>query len=342
MVTPSFHRPAARGFTLVELLVVIAIIGVLVGLLLPAVQTARESARRSACTNSLKQVGLGLNNYLDSKKRYPPVAFLETVAGASVPVGGEKLKHWSWLTLILPFMEEQKLYSDVTAVTFPITPASPPAVLGTKINSVLCPSDYRPALSSTRNFSYTNYAASEGYHWWTTAGLNSTHDAAFTRGGDFAGMFTQTFSRQVSDIRDGTSKTIAVAEVTSVGQQTGAINTSGTGLYRGDDNNRVFRAALFFNGYAGECCETSKYKYIDGTTRAAAAWLPAGAPHMFPPSFISAYGPNCNWPGPDSWHFNVLNVVMADGSVKPVNMGIQWGVWASLNAIKDAYPADVE
>ncbi|MFM7035367.1 MAG: type II secretion system protein, partial [Planctomycetia bacterium] len=51
-----------RGFTLVELLVVIAIIGVLIGLLLPAVQSARESSRRSACSNNLKQFGLGFHS----------------------------------------------------------------------------------------------------------------------------------------------------------------------------------------------------------------------------------------------------------------------------------------
>jgi prepilin-type N-terminal cleavage/methylation domain-containing protein len=63
------------GFTLIELLVVIAIIGVLVGLLLPAVQQARESARRAACTNKLKQLGIGMHLYVDANKKLPAAIF---------------------------------------------------------------------------------------------------------------------------------------------------------------------------------------------------------------------------------------------------------------------------
>jgi prepilin-type N-terminal cleavage/methylation domain-containing protein len=91
----------SRGFTLVELLVVIAIIGVLVALLLPAVQAAREAARRSSCSNNLKQIGLGLQNYHDVILSFPP-GYIDS------PVASQE--QWGWSALMLPYMEQGPLH----------------------------------------------------------------------------------------------------------------------------------------------------------------------------------------------------------------------------------------
>jgi len=80
------HR---HGFTLVELLVVIAIIGILVGLVLPAVATARASARRMECQSNLKQIGIGMVNFagIDKGRRLCSGGFSWKHDGAVTEVG---------------------------------------------------------------------------------------------------------------------------------------------------------------------------------------------------------------------------------------------------------------
>lgn len=90
------RRRRNSGFTLVELLVVIAIIGILIGMLLPAVQMVREAARRTHCLNNLKQMGLAIQNYHDTKGQIPPARAADGFL--------------TWPVFLMPFAEAQNLY----------------------------------------------------------------------------------------------------------------------------------------------------------------------------------------------------------------------------------------
>jgi prepilin-type N-terminal cleavage/methylation domain-containing protein/prepilin-type processing-associated H-X9-DG protein len=127
-----------RAFTLVELLVVIAIIGILIALLLPAVQAAREASRRTSCKNNLHQIGLGLHVHLNTKKYFPPGHY-----------GRETAFQHSWITLMLPYMEERTVYDQadlnqsidyVAPLTAPKPLANKKILQETNLSFTLCPS----------------------------------------------------------------------------------------------------------------------------------------------------------------------------------------------------------
>jgi prepilin-type N-terminal cleavage/methylation domain-containing protein/prepilin-type processing-associated H-X9-DG protein len=75
-------RAELKGFTLIELLVVIAIIAILAAILFPVFAQAKEAAKRTACLSNAKEIGLGvqiyLNDYDDTTpsvyESYPPSA----------------------------------------------------------------------------------------------------------------------------------------------------------------------------------------------------------------------------------------------------------------------------
>jgi len=79
------------------------VMGMMIALLLPAVQAAREAARRMQCTNYERQIGLAFHNYHDTYGALPP---LYTVDEEGNPLH-------SWRVLILPFIEQQHLYSQI-------------------------------------------------------------------------------------------------------------------------------------------------------------------------------------------------------------------------------------
>jgi len=150
--------------------------GILLALLLPAVQAAREAARRAACANNLKQIGLAMHCYHDANKCFPP---------AFIPDENGKPKH-SWRVLLLPYMEEQALYAQYR---FDEPWDSP----NNKALAARMPSVYRCPSDSDMTAGKTSYAMLVGPH-------------AISDGPT---------PRRLSDIRDGSSNTIMIAEAAS-------------------------------------------------------------------------------------------------------------------------------
>lgn len=226
---------ALRAFTLVELLVVIAIIGILVAMLLPAVQAARESARRSQCINNLKNVGLALHNFHDVNKSFPRLAYT-TRPGEHNELGP------NWAVMILPYMEEQSLFNQFGSIGYPDkqrtnrvsdgSSASDPGdwiARGTEVSVMRCPSDGASAGPFTGsvtvrgtpgnaqnngngNWARGNYALN-GIQFWP-----ASYAGKDTYGNVYHDQWNVGVSHileglKMSQITDGTSKTLMVTEI---------------------------------------------------------------------------------------------------------------------------------
>src|ERR1019366_6127812 len=89
------HHAKRFAFTLIELLVVIAIIGILAAILFPVFASARDKARQASCASNLKQIGLGMLQYVqDNDEVYPLTFFGYTLGVGNTPIPGA-LYHWT-------------------------------------------------------------------------------------------------------------------------------------------------------------------------------------------------------------------------------------------------------
>jgi len=360
------QRPSRplHGFTLVELLVVIAIIAVLIGLLLPAVQAARESARRSQCTNNLKQVGLGFQNYSSATNGgIPPVS-----------IGPGRM---SFFGILFPYTEQQNLWDMLTGGN--ADAGANPTDIGFHMDTnwdrlsqgerqalgavkhMLCPSRRSGIAIKNDNGTHrgplgdysvvallrewNNASNEEGWwnYWNPCDGGHVTNQKATIRAALTSCTGTQDERSRIwrprdtlTRISDGTSKVFIVGEKHlrngELGRCCDGNASDGSYLYS-DGSWREFQVARsvryrLANGPQDNGVNLGPGGYeADGV--AAGTHVPPGGADIGSSARAFGFG---------SWHPGVCNFVRADGSVASVSTGISQSVRRFLGQPDDGNP----
>ncbi len=325
------------AFTLVELLVVIAIIGILIALLLPAVQAAREAARRSQCSNNLKQLGLSLHNYHDTYKAFPSLKQGTTMGPWNNDRGGEAQCNRGFLSgfaVLLPFMEQQAIYDQMTAPASGYPAWGPVPWYGTfdpwrpSIAGLLCPSDPDSKGSDPdyERYGNTNYNLCVGDEisdtiWWSANGTGVRKPR---------GLFGHFSFTNMASIKDGTSNTIAMSEQV-VSTQRNRTDIHGNYVQGASiDGTNPAGQCLVYKGPGTSITGTTNVYHIRGVHWAWGAFVNCGFNTVLPPNSVGCTNGTSEWGDrhimpPDSYHPGGVNGLLADGSTRFFSSTIDTG-----------------
>jgi prepilin-type processing-associated H-X9-DG protein len=136
-----FHLTGRRILTIVGLLGSISLLGFVIGLLLPAIQPAREAGGPN-CTVNMKQLGLGLHNYHDAHKHFPPLMIRDK--------DGKPL--YSWMVEILPNLEYEPIYDQLRKDEPWNSPHNALILSQSDVGEFICPRAPRKAKDCSTNY----------------------------------------------------------------------------------------------------------------------------------------------------------------------------------------------
>lgn len=332
-----------RGFTLIEVLVVIAMIAILIGLLIPAVQKVREAANRARCKNNLKQLGTATHNYLSTAGRFP--------------VGWDRINSSSAVVHLLPYLEQQAVYSkftlDNSTNIHNATDVPSYEARTQNITILLCPSDASrgaypddfppPGVSPVASQGLSNYFTNMGKSAWA-----KDTNGTWSKPIGLAGMFGQDSKVLMASVMDGTSNTALFAEIKR-GAYPNADKLSVTRVPAAQwpvtsphTNPKSLAPTLQYSPLSGwpdpSPCDTGAPQlHTTGLSYYRGSVGMALYTHTVPPNYSGRDCVNANDPSlfhlaSRSYHTGGVNVAFADGSVRFVGDTISYAAWQAIGS----------
>jgi prepilin-type N-terminal cleavage/methylation domain-containing protein/prepilin-type processing-associated H-X9-DG protein len=288
MTTDSRRR--SGGFTLIELLVVIAIMAILIGMTIPAVQKVRESAHRARCLNNLKQISLGFKDAHDALGKLPPGI------GWYPGSGPNRGNAYGTAGLhLLPYIDQDPLYRRSKPEWATFYYALFGDIYQNRVKIFVCPSD--------PSYEDGGIVMVDGVPWGACS--YAVNAQVFCKVDDDGRLVHPQYHRRLTQITDGTSQTILVAEKYAHG--TNYAYPEGGSLW-----------AYWYTGGT----------HVDPLHAAFAVdWNPQYSIGPGSKFLVQPKRDDCDPTLASTPHSSGMQVAMADGSVRNVSPGVSGETW---------------